>query len=69
MNPKQNVPAVAPIKSVIPPVWYHAFGVSLSRTHFVFLGFARQMQIKTPYCGEAGETKPTSIASRQKQAV
>jgi len=32
MNTLQMVPAVAPIKSVISPVWGHAFGVSLSRT-------------------------------------
>ncbi len=35
----------------------HASGVSLSRTQFVFLGLARQIKIKTPYCCEAGETK------------
>ncbi len=40
----------------------HASGVSLSRTQFVFLGFARGVLIKTQYCSEAGETKtPTQL--------
>ena len=39
---------------------------SLSRPQFVIFGFARQTQIKTPYCGERERLTPKA---RRKQAV
>ena len=64
MNTLQMVPAVAPIKSVIPPVWRHAFGVSLSRTQFVFFGRPPDTD-KNSILWRGGRDENQSIASRQ----
>ena len=58
------VPAVAQIKSGIPPVWCHAFGVSLSRTHFVFLGLARGGTDKNSILWRAGEIHARGVTEQ-----